>query len=30
MRHPPSFENPKARDFVCKLDRALYCLKQAP
>jgi hypothetical protein len=30
MRQPPGFENPKAPNFVCKLDKALYGLKQAP
>jgi histone deacetylase 1/2 len=30
MKQPPGFENPHTPHFICKLDKALYCLKQAP
>ena len=30
MRQPPGYENPKAPNHVCKLDKSLYGLKQAP
>lgn len=30
MRQPPGYEEPKAPQYLCKLDKALYGLKQAP
>jgi hypothetical protein len=30
MKQPPSFENPSKAHYHCKLDKALYNLKQAP
>ncbi|GJX88142.1 retrovirus-related pol polyprotein from transposon TNT 1-94 [Tanacetum coccineum] len=30
VKQPPSFESSKFLDYVCKLDKALYRLKQAP
>jgi histone deacetylase 1/2 len=30
MKQPPSFENPHAPHHLCKLDKALYGVKQAP
>jgi histone deacetylase 1/2 len=30
MRQPPGFENPHALHHICKLDKALYVLKQTP
>jgi hypothetical protein len=30
MRQPPGYENKMKPDYVCKLDKAIYGLKQAP
>ncbi|GJZ87531.1 retrovirus-related pol polyprotein from transposon TNT 1-94 [Tanacetum coccineum] len=30
IKHPPDFESSEFPDYVCKLDKALYRLKQAP
>jgi hypothetical protein len=30
MRQPPGYEDKQAPNYVCKLDKALYRLKQAP
>ncbi|GJR40304.1 retrovirus-related pol polyprotein from transposon TNT 1-94 [Tanacetum coccineum] len=30
VKHPPSFESSEFPNYVCKLDKALYRLKQAP
>jgi hypothetical protein len=30
MKQPPSFENSQTPHYICKLDKALYDLKQAP
>jgi hypothetical protein len=30
MRQPPGYENHETPHFVCKLDKAIYDLKQAP
>ena len=30
MRQPPGYENSALPRHVCKLDKAIYCLKQAP
>jgi histone deacetylase 1/2 len=30
MKQPQGFENPQTPHFICKLDKALYVLKQAP
>nr|GEY16267.1 hypothetical protein [Tanacetum cinerariifolium] len=30
VKHPPGFENSEFHDYICKLDKALYRIKQAP
>jgi hypothetical protein len=30
MCQPPGYENKRMPNYVCKLDKALYSLKQAP
>jgi hypothetical protein len=30
MRQPPGYESKEHPDFVCKLDKAIYGLKQDP
>jgi hypothetical protein len=30
MRQPPGYESKETLDYVCKLDKAIYGLKQAP
>jgi hypothetical protein len=30
MKQPPGFEDPSKPHYHCKLDKALYDLKQAP
>ena len=30
MKQPPGFENPHTPHYICKLDKTLYRLKQAP
>jgi hypothetical protein len=30
MRHPPGYEDTRHMNYVCKLDKELYGLEQAP